>query len=150
MRRLVCVFVVRKLRRQVASRRGPFTPEVAQPFLHIKDTPYMYQPEWNARRIGVIWCRIIPSDFVAMFSLWQLFWCMWVWTIVLRYVSVDNCIEVCECGQLYWGMWVWAIVLRYMNFDNCIEVCDSGWVVTWFLLGYTVRKNGGLLSTPMF
>ena len=26
----------------------------------------------------------------------------------------------------------------------------SGWVVTWFLLGYTVRKNGGLLSTPMF
>ena len=25
----------------------------------------------------------------------------------------------------------------------------SGWVVTWFLLGYTVRKNGGLLSTPM-
>ena len=26
----------------------------------------------------------------------------------------------------------------------------TGWVVTWFLLGYTVRKNGGLLSTPMF
>ena len=26
----------------------------------------------------------------------------------------------------------------------------SGWVVTWFLLGYTVLKNGGLLSTPMF
>ena len=29
-------------------------------------------------------------------------------------------------------------------------ICISGWVVTWFLLGYTVRKNGGLLSTPMF
>ena len=26
----------------------------------------------------------------------------------------------------------------------------TGWVVTWFLLGYIVRKNGGLLSTPMF
>ena len=26
----------------------------------------------------------------------------------------------------------------------------TGWVVTWFLLGYTVRKNGGLLFTPMF
>ena len=32
--------------------------------------------------------------------------------------------------------------LRYLNI--------TGWVVTWFLLGYTVRKNGGLLSTPMF
>ena len=27
---------------------------------------------------------------------------------------------------------------------------EPGWVVTWFLLGYIVRKNGGLLSTPMF
>ena len=27
---------------------------------------------------------------------------------------------------------------------------NTGWVVTWFPLGYTVRKNGGLLSTPMF
>ena len=26
----------------------------------------------------------------------------------------------------------------------------TGWVVTWFLLGYNVRKNGGLLSTSMF
>ena len=30
-----------------------------------------------------------------------------------------------------------------------LEVSGSGWVVTWLLLGYTVRKNGGLLSTPM-
>ena len=34
---------------------------------------------------------------------------------------------------------------------NVITLCTlAGWVVTWFLLGYTVRKNGGLLSTPMF
>ena len=26
----------------------------------------------------------------------------------------------------------------------------TGWVVTWFLLGYIVRKNGRLLSTKMF
>ena len=30
------------------------------------------------------------------------------------------------------------------------KIGKPGWVVTWFLLGYTVRKNGGLLSTPMF
>ena len=30
------------------------------------------------------------------------------------------------------------------------ENYHAGWVVTWFLLRYTVRKNGGLLSTPMF
>ena len=26
----------------------------------------------------------------------------------------------------------------------------AGWVVKWFLFGYTVRKNDGLLSKPMF
>ena len=31
-----------------------------------------------------------------------------------------------------------------------MDITLAGWVVTWFLLGYTVRKNGGLLSTPMF
>ena len=32
---------------------------------------------------------------------------------------------------------------------NCLQRL-LGWVVTWFLLGYTVRKNGQLLSTTMF
>ena len=33
---------------------------------------------------------------------------------------------------------------------SIFDILNTGWVVTWFLLGYTVRKNGGLLSTPMF
>ena len=39
-------------------------------------------------------------------------------------------------------------VIIYLSYE--IYYIKSGWVVTWFLLGYTVRKNGGLLSTPMF
>ena len=35
-------------------------------------------------------------------------------------------------------------------YEFLANVNRAGWVVTWFLLGYTVRKNGGLLSTPMF
>ena len=37
-----------------------------------------------------------------------------------------------------------------IGFTGILQFADTGWVVTWFLLGYTVRKNGGLLSTPMF
>ena len=49
------------------------------------------------------------------------------------------------------------VILSIPNYFNnsetpiiCYIYIYTGWVVTWFLLGYTVRKNGGLLSTPMF
>ena len=42
------------------------------------------------------------------------------------------------------------VITTMGNVQSMKPVHISGWVVTWFLLGYIVRKNGGLLSTPMF
>ena len=41
-----------------------------------------------------------------------------------------------------------APLLRIVSYKQ--SKSSTGWVVTWFLLGYFVRKNGRLLSTPMF
>ena len=54
-----------------------------------------------------------------------------------------------------WDEWLEEIERQFRFFRINIpsdkkDALLTGWVVTWFLLGYTVRKNGGLLSTPMF
>ena len=111
---------------------------------------------WKSHVAAQMCCLFIVSCYFCLFIVSCYFHCLWGFSVrslfyfaVLCFLSSFETISpryIC-CVLNVMPLFYRSLTLPPGAMGWSVE---SGWVVMWFLYGYTIRKNGRLLTTTRF